>query len=401
MKQLALAATAAVALGAVALMGTADATGGIVPGLRAAPVAQPHFVPHHATLRRAPTARPVFAPRFAQAAYQPAYQPVRAYQTVQNAAPVRVAPAQAGPFVSRPVMVQPVMARPVYAQQGHVRPGYVQPGVVQQPRFVQQPGFVQQPAYVQQGGFVSPGYANPAYAPAAFGPHSVRAPRPRHNNLVKLGVAGFFLQDSSSDIRGDLTPENLQVDVEDRTVLAGSYTRFIGDHFGIEIPIGAPIEFGISAAGPGEGLLSPLTASLDQQEIASVDALPITAIGNFYFTDRDADVRPYVGLAINHTRFSDETAADILEDAILGETTIELENSTNIGAFAGLNVRLSDNIHASLLGGFVNVDTTATITTDTVLPLTPEFGIPLGEFTREVDVELNPIVGLATLGFSF
>ena len=412
MKQLALAAAAAIALGAAALVSTADAAGGIVPGLRAAPIVQPHFVPHrthaqpqaHAWLRPAPAARPVFAPRFAHPAYRPTHQPVRLHQSVHphqpvhHVAPVRVAaaqagPFQAGPFVAQPALqpaLQPAMTRPAYAQQG----GFVQPA------------FAPQPAFTPQGGLVGPGYANPAFAPAAFGavaigPHGVRAPRPRHNNLVKLGVGSFFLQDSSSDIRGDLTPENLQVDVNDRTVLAGSYTRFFGDHFGIEIPFGAPVKFGIDAAGPGEGLLSVLTASLDQQEVVTVDALPITAIGNVYFTDRDADVRPYLGLAINHTRFSNADASEALEAAILGETTIDLENSTNIGAFAGLNVRLTDNLHASVLGGFVNVDTTATITTDTVLPLTPEFNIPLGEFTREVDVELNPLIGLATLGFSF
>ena len=228
-----------------------------------------------------------------------------------------------------------------------------------------------------------------------------RQPRPRHNNLVKLGAAGFFLQDSSSDIRGDLTPENLQVDVEDRIVLAGSYTRLIGDRLGIEIPLGTPVKFGIRAAGPGEGLLSPLTESLSGQEIATVDALPITVIGNVYFTGRDATARPYLGLGINHTSFSDEKAGANLEAAILGDTDIDLESSTNIGAFAGINVRLSDNLHASLLAGYVNVDTTATITTDTVLPLSPDFGIPLGEFTREVDVQLNPIIGLVSLGISF
>ena len=355
MNHLLLTGAAIAALGATALLGSAQAAGGVVHHLRPAPAFHPYpaQAPHYPALRPAPVAQPVFRG-------QPQYRPQ----------PRAVVPAPR-------LAPQPVPVRPAYAQPGYVQPAYPQP-------------------YVQAAPPPVP-YGAPAYPY----PRNARTERPRHNNLVKVGVGGFFLQDSSSDIRGDLTPENLQVDVGDRTVLAGSYTRFIGDHFGVEIPLGAPVEFGISAAGPGEGPLSPLTESLSGQEIATVDALPLTAIANVYFTDREATVRPYVGLALNHTRFSNETADPALEAAILGDTTIELENSTNIGAFAGVNVRLTDNLHASLLGGFVNVDTTATITTDTVLQLTPEFGIPLGEFTREVDVELNPVIGLATLGFSF
>ena len=336
-------------------------------------------------------------------ALRPAPQPHMAYHAPRPAPvhPARLRPAPApAPHFGRPVPVYRPAPQPAFQRVPHPR---VQPA----PQFVHsaphlhhaRPVHAAAPAgYAAVYGHGQP-HALPAYG--AGYPPATRTRRPKHNNLIKVGALSFFPQDSSSAIRGDLTPENLRVDVNNRTVLAGSYTRHFGDRFGVEIPFGAPTTFGISAAGPGEGFLSPLTESLSGQEIATVDALPATVIGNVYFTDRDATVRPYVGLGLNHTIFSNEKAGANLERAILGETTIELEDSTNVGAFAGVNVRLTDRLHASLLAGFVNVDTTATITTDTVLPLTPEFGIPLGEFTREVDVELNPVIGLASIGFSF
>ena len=381
------------ALAAALLGGTAWA--GFAPGvaLRAAPVqafAPQFYAPQfHAPQFRAPQtyARPVAQPLLRRTAtVAPQFRGVRpvAQPIARPVAPTFVAPrAVAQPGFVRPVVAQPVVAQPVVAQPVPVRPAVAQAQFVQ-PGFVQ-PGFVQ-PGFVPQ---VAAQYAQP------LPPVQRRdGPFTPHNNLLKAGALGFFLQDSSDNVSGPLTPPELQVDVGDEVTFAGSYTRHIGDHFGIEIPIGAPTEFGIDTAAGAVDFIG-------DGQIATVDALPITAIANVYFTDRSARIRPYLGLAVNHTIFSDETATPLLEEGIFGETDIELDSSTNIGAFAGLNLRLSDNLHASLLGGYVNVDTTATITTDTVIPLFDNFGIPLGEFTREVDIELNPIVGFASLGFSF
>ena len=290
------------------------------------------------------------APAYGRVAQAPAY-PVPVHRVPARPAPVRLAPVRRAPVQGVPVHT-------------------FAPGTV----------------YGANAGHRAPVYGAPR----------AERRRPAHNNLVKLGAARFSFQDSSGDLQGApgdvlgsiLTPPNVRVDVQDRTAFAGSYTRHIGDHFGIEIPIGLPIEFDINAAGEGADLL---------ERVNTVKSVPVTLIGNYYFTPREATVRPYVGLAVNRTFNTDETPDAGLSDVLLGPSTIETENSTGFGAFAGVNVRLSDRLHASLLGGYVESSGNTTVTTTTLPDL---FGDSL-VVRREIEVDLNPIVGLATVGVSF
>ena len=234
------------------------------------------------------------------------------------------------------------------------------------------------------------GHAQPTYG----APRAVR--RPVHNNLLKVGAVRFFLQDESGELEGTgdpindlLTPADYRVDVENETAVAGSYTRHIGDHFGIEVPLGLPVEFDIKGAGAAAEVV---------EQVGTVKALPATVIGNFYFTPREATVRPYVGAAVNRTFYFDEEPDAGLEPAVLGDSTIEIENSTGLGAFAGVNVRLSDRLHASVLAGYVDVSADAKIRTNTLPDILGDGALIVD---REIDVDLDPIVGLATIGFSF
>ena len=237
--------------------------------------------------------------------------------------------------------------------------------------------------------------ANVGHSQPIYG--RVRAERrPVHNNLIKVGAARFFLQDESGQLEGTgdplndlLTPADYRVDIENKTVFAGSYTRHIGDHFGIEVPLGLPVEFDIRGAGAAAEVVD---------QVGTVKALPATVIANYYFTPRDATVRPYIGAAVNRTFYFDEEADPGLEPAVLGDSTIEIENSTGLGAFAGVNVRLSDRLHASLLAGYVDVSADARIQTNTLPDLLGDGALVVD---REIDVDLDPIVGLATIGFSF
>lgn len=235
------------------------------------------------------------------------------------------------------------------------------------------------------------GFGGPAYG------SGVR-PRPKHNNLLKVGVAQFNFDAVSDDLKGAggpdnalnaiLTPAGLKVDVKNATTVGGSYTRHIGDHFGIEVPLAPPVTIKLTGAG---------TLANTTPNVGSVKAVPATVLANLYLTPRDATFRPYVGAAVNHTIFYDAEPDASLSDVVLGNPEIEIDNSTGLGVFAGLNGRLSDRAHASILAGVVDVKAKADIRTDTLPDLLGGQLI----IDREIEVDLNPVVGLATVGFSF
>ena len=364
----ALAATAAAAAALAAPLASAYGPQTLLRGAQPAPAyGHAQYTPaarfhaqqlHHQQLHHQQIRGPV---AYRAPAYRPVHQPV--HQRVAQA-PVYQAPVHRAPVRPAPVRPVPVRPAPAYGAPVHT----FAPGTV-------------------YGANV--GHAQPVYGV----PRAER--RPVHDNLLKVGAVRFFLQDESGQLEGTgdpindlLTPADYRVDIENKTAFAGSYTRHIGDHFGIEVPLGLPVEFDIKGAGAAADVV---------EQVGTVKALPATVIGNFYFTPREATVRPYIGAAVNRTFYFSEEPDPGLEPAVLGDSTIEIEDSTGLGAFAGVNVRLSDRLHASVLAGYVDVSADAKIRTTTLPDLLGDNLI----VDREIDVDLNPVVGLATVGFSF
>ncbi len=207
-----------------------------------------------------------------------------------------------------------------------------------------------------------------------------------HKNLFKLGAGKLINNTSTTDLEGPLTPTGYRIDVNNPTGFVGSYTRFLGKHIGIEVLLGLPLTLKIEGAGEASFV----------ESVGTVKVLPPTVLFNYYFTPIEQNLRPYLGVALNHTIFYNAESSPELEETLFGETEIDLSSSTNIGGFAGLNYRIYDQYFASFMAGYVNVSTTATTTTDTRV-----IGIPIGEIEREIEVDLNPFVFLLSLGMSF
>ena len=230
----------------------------------------------------------------------------------------------------------------------------------------------------------------------AAGSAAAQASRTVHDgsgdaNLFKLGYADFAFQDDTTVVTGDLTPPEARLDIIDTGTLAGSYTRFVGDHLGLELLFGLPVEIDID----GDGSIA------DRGEVATVKALPPTLLFGYYPFGRRAALRPYVAVALNHTIFYDAEPSQSLQDLVLGEPEIDLSSSTDIGGFVGLNYRVTGRLHVSGLAGYVPIETTADLVTDTFFPVPDGTQIPLGTIERSVDVEVNPFVFLGTVGVSF
>lgn len=220
-------------------------------------------------------------------------------------------------------------------------------------------------------------------------------------------------------------PPNTQAQVADASSLVLSVGRFLDSHWAVEaLVLAAPFKHDIAGAGTIARL----------GKVVTTQQLPPTVIAHRFFGDPGNRFRPSLGLGLNHTRFFKTEATPALEAYTGGPTKVKLSPSTGLGLFAGGMLQLSPRWHLNLLVGYVDVKTTATLTTrDTRLtaaspvlqdqadpvpglasnPLTAPVvtgvlndiaasrGGTLGTFERKVNLRLNPYVFYVSTGFHF
>jgi outer membrane protein W len=180
--------------------------------------------------------------------------------------------------------------------------------------------------------------------------------------------------------------------------------------------------------------IGPLGTIARLGPVVDTRPLPPTLIAHRYFGSSGLRFRPSLGLGLNHTRFFSTEATPALEAYTGGPTKVKLKPSTGLGLFAGGMLQLASRWHLSVLLGYVDVKTTATLTTrntrlsaaSPVLqdqpdpvpglasnPLTAPVvtgvlgdiatarGGNLGTFERKLDLRLNPYVFFVSTGFHF
>jgi outer membrane protein W len=220
-------------------------------------------------------------------------------------------------------------------------------------------------------------------------------------------------------------PPNVQADVGDAGSPVVSVGRFLDDYWALEgLLLALPFKHDVMGKGTIERL----------GQVATVKQLPPTLILHRYFGAPSNQFRPSVGLGLNYTRFFSAKATPALEAYTGGPTDVSLSPSTGLGAFAGGMWKIDSRWHMNVLLGYVDVKTTATLTTrqtrlsntspvlqDQPAPV-PELarnpitglvvngvlndiatsrGGNLGTFERKLDLRLNPYVFAVTLGYAF
>lgn len=164
------------------------------------------------------------------------------------------------------------------------------------------------------------------------------------------------------------------VSVDDAIVPELDFTYFFTNNIGAEL---------ILATSPhdvsGEGALVGLG------EIADAMVLPPTLTLQYHFAP-DAAFRPYVGAGINYTIFYNEDAKTSLTDAI-GATNVSMDDSFGWAVQAGFDIPISDRVFLNADVKYIDIDTTATLTT--------------GALVNTVDVDIDPLVFGIGIGMKF
>ena len=189
--------------------------------------------------------------------------------------------------------------------------------------------------------------------------------------LVRLRGIAVAPTDTSSAVLPTFPAAT--VDVRTAYVPELDFTYFFTDHVAAEL---------ILATSPhdifGEGTLAGL-------KIADVMALPPTLTLQYHFNPK-GKFDPYLGVGANWTIFYNEDASDAL-DAAIGATAVDLDNSFSYAFQAGLDYRITNRWSFNVDVKYVNINTTATLTT--------------GALVNRVDVDLDPIVAGVGFGYRF
>ena len=191
--------------------------------------------------------------------------------------------------------------------------------------------------------------------------------------LVRFGPATVMPNDDS----GEVEPlSGTGVEVDDGTSLAFTLTYMYSDNIGFSVLGALPFEHDIKGD----------KGAIDGVDVATIEHLPPTFTVEYYFKP-DADVRPYVGAGINYTLFSDEDADSELE-GIVGDTDIELDDSSGLAVVAGVDVDINEDWFFNGSLWYIDIETDADL--DTALA---------GDL--EVNVDIDPWVLMLGVGTTF
>ncbi|AXY40979.1 OmpW family outer membrane protein [Halomonas sp. JS92-SW72] len=141
-------------------------------------------------------------------------------------------------------------------------------------------------------------------------------------------VRGGIAQTDVKSNNGNLTADNLRLDVSDERGLYYGVGYLFTDNLGIELSGQEKVEHSLNLEALGD--------------IGSVDRMPINLLVNYYpMGGMDSRVQPYVGAGLNYTRFSGE------------DTPLPIDVRRSYGAIGQLGVDLAV-AQGLMLNGFVS-----------------------------------------------
>lgn len=158
----------------------------------------------------------------------------------------------------------------------------------------------------------------------------------------------------------------LGLDVNSNTQLGLTGTYMITDNIGVELLAATPFSHEIK---------------LGSALVAKTKHLPPSLYAQYYFLNKDAKARPYVGAGINYTNFFDET------EKLTGVTDLKLHDSWGLALNAGLDINLTDNLLFNTAVYYAKIKTKA--------------DFKLGGVQHSQDVRLDPLVFFMGLGYRF
>jgi len=205
---------------------------------------------------------------------------------------------------------------------------------------------------------------------------------------LKLGFVNIAPNSSASAISGPFTPvDALSLKVQDQSTLFFSVAREINEHWEAELALGVPPTHDVAVVVLNPAAVPGSVAAQDGAIGAKVRQVAPTLFANYRFGDGNSQIRPFVGLGVNYTRF-DNTESTAVNDAINGgPTTLKLKDSIGLALQLGVTAKLGGPW--SITGAWSTAQVKTKLTTNT-------YGIE-----RTADITFKPSVFTLAVGYSF
>ncbi len=178
--------------------------------------------------------------------------------------------------------------------------------------------------------------------------------------MIKAGVINVAPKDDNAKIGA------AKVQVKDDTQLGLTGTYMITSHVGVELLAATPFKH---------------TVELDGNKIGTTKHLPPTVSVQYYPMDSSSALQPYVGAGLNMTFFFDE------DGAVKGDALGPLGDSFGLSVSAGINYDIDDQFMANLAVWYIDIDS--------------ELEGSNQALNKDYDVEIDPIVVMAGVGYKF
>ncbi|SPY32834.1 outer membrane beta-barrel protein [Pasteurella canis] len=160
--------------------------------------------------------------------------------------------------------------------------------------------------------------------------------------------------------------DTFKFDVNSNAQLGLTATYMATENIGIELLAATPFSHEIT---------------LGNKLVGKTKHLPPSLYAQYYFLNKDASARPYVGAGVNYTTFFSEKA--ILD----GVTDLKLKDSWGMAFNAGVDIKLADNLFLNTSVWYAKIKSKATF--------------KLSGDEHKVDVKLDPTVFFLGLGYRF
>lgn len=205
---------------------------------------------------------------------------------------------------------------------------------------------------------------------------------------VKVGWVNIDPQSSANNVSGPFTPvDALSAKVKSQSTLFFSLAREIDSNFEVELAAGVPPKHDVTLVVVKPTGVPGGVAALDGAVIQTVKQVAPTLFVNYKFGDSNSTWRPFVGLGVNYTRFTDATSTPTNDAVNGGATSVSLTDSRGLAAQVGLTYKVSGPWSVTGVWSTAKVSTTATTNT---------LGIE-----RKMDITFNPSVLTLAVGYSF
>ncbi|SBT17567.1 Outer membrane protein W precursor [Marinomonas gallaica] len=175
----------------------------------------------------------------------------------------------------------------------------------------------------------------------------------------------MFVRGGLINVMPDESSTGLDLGVGNDLQVGLTATYMYSDNVGIELLAATPFTHDVTLAGAGK--------------IGEVSHLPPSLMAQYYFSNAESTVRPYVGAGLNYTVFFDEETTG----AIAG-TDLDLDNSFGLALQAGVDYNISKNLFVNASLWYMDISTDVKL-----------------DGVKSAELDIDPLGFMASVGYTF